>query len=179
MEDDDALVVALRAGDPAAFDAAYERYRARLFTFLLRLSRDRAVAEDLLQETWLRLARHAVHLEPGTPLVRWLFTVARNLYISERRWNLLDRDRLAALRLVPARSVALADDLAIEAEAAQRLDVALGELPLKYREAVLLVAVEALEPAAAAAVLGVAPEALRQRLARGRAMLREALGEGR
>jgi RNA polymerase sigma-70 factor (ECF subfamily) len=77
--DDAALVAGIRSGDTAAFDRAYELYRPRLFAFLLRLSRRRAIAEDLLDETWLRLVAHAGSLRPDTRLAAWLFTVARNL----------------------------------------------------------------------------------------------------
>ena len=49
------LVVRLKKGDVAAFEAIYEAYRPRLFSFLVRLSRRRDLAEDLLEETWLRL----------------------------------------------------------------------------------------------------------------------------
>ena len=52
------LVARLRAGDPGAFDEVYDAYRPRVFAFLLRMTRNRALAEDLLDETWLRLARH-------------------------------------------------------------------------------------------------------------------------
>jgi DNA-directed RNA polymerase specialized sigma24 family protein len=52
-----ALVARLRAGDAAAFDAVHELFNAPLFNFLARLSRRRDVAEDLLEETWLRPRR--------------------------------------------------------------------------------------------------------------------------
>lgn len=169
------LVSRLRAADPAAFDEAYARYRAPLFSFLVRLARTCWLAEDLLQETWLRLARHATDLPSDTSLRPWLFTVARNLFVSQRRWAVLDGDRLRELGLWPkARS-----DSPFEATAAneteRRLESALGRIPIKYREALLLVAVEGLEPAEAAQVLGLRPDALRQRLARARSMLREEL----
>ena len=77
-----ALVDRLRDGDPAAFDAVYEAYRARVFSFLARLARSREVAEDLAEDTWLRLVETAPRLRPDTRLGPWLFTVARNLYYS-------------------------------------------------------------------------------------------------
>ena len=49
-----ALIERLRGGDAAAFDLVYAEYHARLFNFLARLSRRREVAEDLVEETWLR-----------------------------------------------------------------------------------------------------------------------------
>src|SRR5262245_20754758 len=60
-------------------------------------------------------------------------------------------------------------------ELGRRLEAALAELPLAYREALLLVAIEGLKPAEAAQVCGVSGEAMRQRLSRGRAMLAERL----
>src|SRR5262245_55945996 len=77
--DERPLVARLRAGDTDAFDEAYDAYRPRVFAFLLRMSRSRTVAEDLLDEAWLRLVRHAPRLRPDTRLGPWLFTVARNL----------------------------------------------------------------------------------------------------
>ena len=77
-----ALVEGLRGGDARAFDAVYDAYGARLFTFLARLSRRRDLAEDLAEETWLRLVAHAPKLRPDTRLGPWLFAVARNLYLE-------------------------------------------------------------------------------------------------
>jgi RNA polymerase sigma-70 factor (ECF subfamily) len=105
-----ALVDRLRHGDPDAFDAVHDAFNTRLFNFLARLSRRREVAEDLLEETWLRLVARAAQLRPDTQLGPWLFTVARNLYVSYRRSRMLedshaalalDEPALAVLREVP------------------------------------------------------------------------------
>src|SRR5262245_61414829 len=85
-----ALVERLRAGDERAIDEAHAAYHARLFTFLARLARNRDVAEDLLEETWLRLVTHSRKLRTDTQLGPWLFTVARNLYISYCRSRLIE-----------------------------------------------------------------------------------------
>ena len=69
-----ALVSRLRDGDPDAFDAVHDAFNTRLFNFLARLSRRRKVAEDLLEETWLRLVSRAAQLRPDTQLGPWLFT---------------------------------------------------------------------------------------------------------
>src|SRR3954467_8597576 len=92
-----ALVAQLRRGDADAFDAAYAAFNTRLFTFLLRLSRRRDVAEDLLEETWLRLVKSASRLRPDSRLAPWLFTVARNLHVSFRRSRLLEDSVSASL----------------------------------------------------------------------------------
>ena len=72
-DDERALVARVSAGDTGAFDEVRD-YRSRAFAFLLRISRNRALAEDLLDETWLRLVRHATRLLPDTRLGPWLFT---------------------------------------------------------------------------------------------------------
>jgi RNA polymerase sigma-70 factor (ECF subfamily) len=174
---DSELVAALVRGEPAAFDAAYARYRAPVYAFLLRLARRPFLAEDLMQETWLKLARHAVRLRPETNLRAWLFTVARNQFRSYRRWALLDAERLRELGLGGGggASSPFADAAASETE--RRLEAALAALPVKYREVLLLVGVEGLPHEEVAAILGLTGEALRQRLARGRAFVRERLCE--
>lgn len=175
--EDAALVRALRAGEARAFDAAYGRYRSRIFSFLLRLARRRDVAEDLLQETFVRLAKHARTLAEDTVLGAWLFTVARNLWRSHRRWRLLDAERLRELGLWPAASSVTPLALSEATETERRLEAALVALPEMYREVLLLVAVERLEPQRAAEVLGLRADAVRQRLLRARAMLSEALAK--
>src|SRR5512143_1511473 len=92
-----ALVRRLGDGDTAAFDALYDEYCARLYSFLVRLSRRREVAEDLLEETWLRLVKHAGRLTPDTQLGPWLFTVARNLYFSYCRSRAVEDEKVAGL----------------------------------------------------------------------------------
>ncbi len=175
---DAALVRALRQGDVRAFDAVHARFRCRIFSFLVRLARRRDVAEDLLQETFLRLGTHATTLAEDTVLSAWLFTVARNLWRSHRRWRVLDAERLRELGLWPGAAAPVTPlALAEASEAERKLETALVSLPEKYREVLLLVAVEQLEPARAAEVLGLRPDALRQRLGRARAMLAEAWTE--
>jgi RNA polymerase sigma-70 factor (ECF subfamily) len=170
------LVSRLRSGDVAAFDAVYAEYNARLFSFLARLARSRETAEDLLEETWLRLVSHADRLREDTQLGPWLFTVARNLYVSYCRSRMLeDAHAPGMIGLWPSGCHSSPFEETAGHELGRRLEAALAELPLTYREAILLVAVEGLTPSQAAQVCGISGEALRQRLSRGRAMLAERL----
>jgi RNA polymerase sigma-70 factor (ECF subfamily) len=164
------LVARLRQGDAAAFDEIYLVYQPRLYGFVLRLLRRRDLADDLTQETWIRLATHAPRLRPETQLGPWLFTVARNLTLSFRRWARLDagsRQRAHPPTSGPASPL----DLAAASQTEQRLEIALAALPDKHREALLLVAVEGMSHDAAAAVVHLRPDAFRQRLSRARAMI--------
>lgn len=168
-----ALVNRLRDGDPDAFDAVHDAFNTRLFNFLARLSRRREVAEDLLEETWLRLVARAAHLRPDTQLGPWLFTVARNLHASYRRSRLLEDSHAAGLiGLWPSGSPGPSPfEVTAANETSRRIEAAVGALPVAYREALLLVVVEGLRPSEAAAICGVSPEAMRQRLSRARAAL--------
>src|SRR6266850_742735 len=172
-----ALVKRLRNGDADAFDEAYSAFNTCLFTFLLRLSRRRDVAEDLLEETWLRLVKHASRLRPDTRLGPWLFTVARNLHVSFSRSRLLEDSVAASLiaiwpcsleRCSPFEAVA-----ASELEA--RIERALAAMPSASREVLLLVGVAGMNHSDAADVCGITPEALRQRLHRARETLSKVL----
>jgi RNA polymerase sigma-70 factor (ECF subfamily) len=170
-----ALVARLRAGDPDAFDIVHAAFNTRLFNFLARLSQRREVAEDLLEETWLRLVARAPALGADTQLANWLFTVARNLHASYCRARLVEHTH-AAIGLWPYAAPGPSPfETAAASETGRRIESALATLPVAGREALLLVAVEGLSPAEAAQVCGITPEALRQRLSRARAMLAKRL----
>ena len=171
-----ALVTRLRGGDPQAFDEIYAWMRPRVFSFLARMTGRRDVADDLSQEVWLRLARTAPRLAPDTRLAAWLFTVARNLYISHWRAHQVAAQLAGGLLPVPP-SPPSPFEAAAETQTSARVERAIHALPEAYREILLLCAVEGLAPKEAAVVLGISGEAARQRLARARTMIDRALGE--
>jgi len=175
-----ALVARLRDADPGAFDLVYGEYRARLYSFLARMSRSRDIAEDLAEETWLRLVASGARLKPDTRLGPWLFTVARNLYYSYCRSRALDESLAGSLiGLWPGGSPRPSPfEEAAGRELERQVERGLAGLPTPYREALLLVGVEAMSPSEAAEICGLTPEAFRQRLSRARAALDRALGEG-
>ena len=172
-----ALVEQLRRGDEAAFDTVYDAFNLRLFTFLLRLTRRHHVAEDLLEETWLRLVKHAHRLRSDTRLGPWLFTVARNLHVSYVRSRMIEDSTAAGLMALWPFSVERSSPFEATAanELERRIERALASLPAASREVLLLVAVSGLDQSEVADVCGITPEALRQRLHRARAMLARAL----
>ena len=172
-----AVVARLRCGEADAFDEVFAAFNVRLFTFLVRLSRRRDVAEDLLEETWLRLVKHATKLQPDTRLAPWLFTVARNLYVSFNRSRMLEdsatESMMALWPFTPQRTSPF--DVAAASELERRIERALALLPASSREVLLLVGVAGLDHSDAAEICGITPEALRQRLHRARTALSRAL----
>jgi len=174
--DEAALVLGLRSGKGAAFDRAYALHQARVFSFLLRLSGRREVAEDLAEETWIKLAKAAPKLAPDTRLLPFLFTVARNAFVSWRRWAMLDLSRLVMIGFAAddegADSPAVLHERAEEIAALER---GLQKISVASREVLLLVGVEGFEQEEAARILGLEYPALRKRLSRARQELEAAI----
>jgi RNA polymerase sigma factor (sigma-70 family) len=169
---DQETLTLLRRRDPRGFDQAYARYGARLFTFLKRLlgQTERHLAEDLVQQTFLRLAEHGPELRADSDLRAWLYTVARNAFLGQIRARRLTAE-LPSLELVPA-------DYTPDVEARLMLgdvEQALTRLRLEDRELLLLIGGEGLEPLTVSKMLGLEPATLRKRLARARQRLLEEL----
>jgi RNA polymerase sigma factor (sigma-70 family) len=166
-ERDRDAVALLRARKPAGFDWAYAAYRDTLFGFLLRLCGRRSLAEDLFQETWLRLARHGPDLRPDSDLRAWLFTVARNAYHSQLRRQIQEPELSAPLASGGEPELLFSE-----------LEQALLALPADDRELLLLVGVEGFSQDELSRLLGIAAPALRQRVTRARTRLAEVLESG-
>jgi RNA polymerase sigma-70 factor (ECF subfamily) len=76
------LMLAVKAGDRTAFEQLYRRYRDRLYAFLVRYTGDPSSAQDLFQETFLRVFRYRARYEPRAAFATWLYTIARNLFLD-------------------------------------------------------------------------------------------------
>jgi RNA polymerase sigma-70 factor, ECF subfamily len=164
-------VARLREGDETAVEELYFAYRKPIFGFLVRLARDRYLAEDLFQNTWMKISKSAVRLREDTELRAWTFTIARNEYRSYRRWQMVDVSRIF---LLGKEREARVEDGPPELD---HLEKGLASLGASDREVLLLVCAHGVEPEEAAAVLGISHVALRQRLGRARARLKDALAK--
>lgn len=172
------LVERLRKGDSSAFDRVYAAFHPRIFSFLLRLSGRRDTAEDLAQETWLKLAKAAPGLREDTMLAPLLFTIARNSFMSHRRWAMLDLSRIVTLGIEVMAAEPSEPTPETQHERARSmalLENALAQISVGSREILLLVGVEGMDQEEVAKVLGVSYDALRQRLSRARKELSETM----
>jgi RNA polymerase sigma-70 factor (ECF subfamily) len=134
---DDELARARRR-EPEALAALMTRYQHRLYRYLVRMVRDSATAEDLFQQTWLRVIEKIGRYDPQRNFEAWLFAIAHNLAIDHLR-----RHRPASLDDgPPSGRQPVSDPEALErclaAERAQMLQAAMAELPAVYREALSL-----------------------------------------
>src|SRR5258706_107550 len=91
---DEELMLAYRGGDARAFETLYARHRTRLFRFVLRSIKLRAVAEELYQEIWMRLIEARASYSPKARFNTWLYTLAHNRLVDH--WRKLDQHILAA-----------------------------------------------------------------------------------
>src|SRR6188768_889817 len=170
--DQEALML-LERGDIRGFDLAYARYAQPVFGFLVRLSGSRALAEDLFQHTFMRLAEAGPRLRVDSNLRAWLFTVARNAFHSHARAQKVEARADRELSMIqPVIGVGPESNLALA-----ELERALSALGESDRELLLLFGVEGLSHAELAEVLALDPVTVRKRVSRARARLAEALDE--
>ncbi|MCZ7649878.1 MAG: RNA polymerase sigma factor [Thermoanaerobaculia bacterium] len=177
--DDAELMARIREGDRGAFAALVDRYKDSLVSTLARLTGSRDRAEDLAQETFLRLFRGAARYVEQGRLRPFLFRIAVNLARGEER-----RRRRRALLLpfapgaveaeIPSPEPGGEEDL-LARESREQVARAVAELPLRFRLPLVLHEIEGLPYEETAAACGVPVGTAKSRVARARARLRERL----
>lgn len=160
------LLRALADGDTSALGGLYELYGEKIYRYTARMLGNRSDAEDATAETFLRVLRRAGELKADGAFRTWLFRIARNLCIDKmRQHKLLDLP-------VDAHYSGTEEKAALKVTILQ----ALNELPLEYREPLILCDLEDNSAKEAADTLMISVPALKSRLYRGRRALREKLG---
>lgn len=176
QDDDDALlVVRVGEGDPAAYRELVRRHAAPLHQYALRLTRHPTDAEDVVQETFLRLWLHATDYTPSARVTTWLHRIAHNLSVDRLRarkpWEELDEasDAMPSSESQP--------QLLDAKRSAEALHQALDTLPKRQALAIMLVHLHGLSGEEASSVLGVGEAALESLLSRARRALKARLGD--
>jgi RNA polymerase sigma-70 factor, ECF subfamily len=160
------------SGDAAAFRALADLHLSKIMNFAYRMLHDRAEAEDVAQESFLRLWKEAGRFEGKAKVSTWLHTVAHNLCIDRLRRR---REKPMPEAIDEARSSNEPGGLLDRKRTAAVVEEALAQLPERQRAAITLVHYQGLGNIEAAEVLGVEVEAIESLLARGRRALRAAL----
>ncbi len=187
---DESLMLRYRDGDVRAFELLVTRHRKPLYNFILRFVRDSAQAEDVTQETFLRLVKGADAYERQAKFTTWLYTIARNLCVDASRRAkhrkaasldapVGDDDGSAALIDFVPDSGAGVDRQAQSRELAIRMRTAIEALPDEQREIFLLREVADLQFNEIAAVVGCPENTVKSRMRYALEKLREALEEYR
>ena len=159
MASDEELMRAVGQGDEHALASLVERYAARIHAFLTRVTGDRDDADDLLQDTWMRVARGARGFDTARLVRPWLYGIAANLARD------LHRRRAVRLRAVQQGNVG-AGESAPTFRPALRIDMRerLARLPERLREVLLLRYFDGLDEAEMAEALGIPRGTVKSRL---------------
>ncbi len=172
----------LRRGNPEALAGLIAQYQNRLYRYLLRLVRDTATAEDLFQQTWVRVVEKIRHYDPRRSFEAWLFAVARNLAIDHLRRrapeSLDDAGTGAGTEPAGARVASTEPGALTNLLARERVELvaqALAELPVIYRETLALRFEEEMKLEQIAALLAVPLSTVKTRLRRGLELMRHRL----
>ncbi len=176
------LLQAARTGDRAALDRLLDLYQSRVFRFSLRMCRVREDAEDVLQETLLAVARTVREFRGEASVSTWLYTIARSFCIKKRRRSKFAPEAPVSIESEEGREASQLvdrgrrpDEQAQDQELRAALDRAITALAPGYREVLLLRDVEGLPAADVAQILGITEKAVKSRLHRARASVRDAL----
>ena len=168
----------------ATFDTEVLAALPHLLRFARSLARDDALADDLVQETYLRAYRSWATFKPGHDARRWLFTICRNVFLRhrEREERVVDTSgedaQLESLAAVVEHASATRSglgDLLDRIDVAPAIRAALAAVPEVYRTAAILVDVEGESYEGAAEVLGVPVGTVRSRMFRARRLLQQSL----
>jgi RNA polymerase sigma-70 factor, ECF subfamily len=178
------LANGLRRRDPDVLDRLIEQYQQRLYRYLLFLTGDPALAEDLFQETWIRVLERGHQYNANSKFESWLFAIARNLVIDvSRRKKFRSLEELADPEShqpfePPDDHATSALQLLVTRENEQAVQLSLLKIPAYYREVLLLRFHEELGLEEIASVLSAPLSTVKSRLYRGLVALKSALPEG-
>jgi len=181
---DRADMVRLAAGHDPALNDLMERHATPVFYFLCRMLGNEDDANDLAQETFVRVFRSRAKFRPGERFSAWLFTIAANLARNQIRWRTrhpnISMDAETGVAEEPLASTlpaagAAPNEQALAGERIAEVRAAVGRLPPELREAIVLCELEERSVAEAATILNATPKAIESRLYRARRTLREQL----
>jgi RNA polymerase sigma-70 factor (ECF subfamily) len=172
--DEDLMRRVQRRRDEEAFSVLFARYRAPITSYLYRLVGNRAEAESLAQETFLRILQKADRYQYPKRFSTWFYTIARNLatdFLKKKRAVVPDDFHgLSEATLAPY--VSEAEVVAVHEEDLRRLAEAIQGLPLPYREVVVLRALQGLSYREIAEIVGCPESTARSRMDYGLESLR-------
>lgn len=174
--DETELARALLAGETGAFEEFVERFRSKIFRYSWLMCGSPEDAEEVAQETLLKVFRSIDQLREPEHVRSWVFRIARNVCLMERRKSVF-----APTEELPIDDLPLVDDTEgsdmrlLQAELRAVIERAVMELPRTYRSVVLLRDLEGLSTEETAQALDLSIDVVKTRLHRGRAALKQKL----
>ena len=182
METEEAQIArGLRRRDPDLLDALIEQYQHRLLRYLVHMTANRAVAEDLFQEVWVRVLEKG-HLYDGrNRFVTWLMSIGHNVaidYLRKRNPASLDemQDPEEGAPFEPPATGPSPFDEAVAHQQQERFEAALGRISPVFREVLVLRLQEQMKLEEIARMIGIPLSTVKTRIYRGVMALRPLLG---
>ncbi|HEY5952384.1 MAG TPA: RNA polymerase sigma factor [Kofleriaceae bacterium] len=170
-------------GDAAAFRELYALVAPRLLGYLMKMARSRALADDLLQQTFLKVHRARGAYVRGADPMPWIYSIAHRTFIDEARKakravvRVADEDVPEVAAGLDGESAERRDEPRVDPELAREALAALAQLPTQQREAVVLTKLDGKSVAEAAEIAGTSVGAMKVRAHRGYEALRRLLGK--
>jgi len=170
---DKELLARVKANDTTAFSILVDRYKVRLFNLIYRMLRNREEAEDILQETFLRVFKEKERYDPTYSFSTWIYTITLNLCRNElkrkKKFKFFGIDLVGNDRRYAVEGVGNKNCLS------STLERAIASLPVKYRTVFLLREVNQLSYEEMSQSLGIPLGTVKSRVNRARLMLRKEL----
>jgi RNA polymerase sigma-70 factor, ECF subfamily len=163
-----------QAGDASAFPGVYRAISERVYGFLVRSTGNRAIADDLMQEVFLKIHRARASYRPGSPVLPWAFAIARHAAISRAR-SAGRRSRREEVREDLSDAPNPEPEAGVDDARLDLVQAAIDELPGPQREALLLLKVSGLSLKEAAEATGASVGAIKLRAHRAYEAIRSAL----
>lgn len=176
---DAALIEAARRGDARAFERLYRLHSGRVMGLCLRMTRQREIAEDCVQQTFVRAWRNLAAFEGRSAFGTWLHRIAVNEVLTNaRNRGTRQEGTSSAMDDEDADALDRIGDASVAADGGDVMDMeaALASLPQGSRHVVVLQAVYGYSHEEVAEMLGIAVGTCKAQLHRGRKLLRERLG---
>jgi RNA polymerase sigma-70 factor (ECF subfamily) len=184
-EANETLMVRFRGGDPRAFELLLERHQKPIFQFVFRSVGVKAVAEELTQETFLRVIKQKDHYEERARFTTWLYTLARNLCIDHSRrmqhrraksLDAVDEEGHSLLERTADKALSV-ERQAVSEELQKKLRAAIETLPDDQREVFLLREEADLSFKEIAEIVGISENTVKSRMRYALTKLRSLLEE--
>jgi RNA polymerase sigma-70 factor (ECF subfamily) len=165
------LIRELQRGSQSAFAAVYQQFSGGVFAYCLKILADRQLAEDVVQETFLKVQQHAGSIQHNESFRSWIFRIARNEALMQLRKRRLD----GQLNDASVWNEETPHERLITLERAEIVNRLLDSLKREYREVLVLLVYEQMSYAEIAAITGATESSVKSRIFRARREMMEKL----
>ena len=184
FDEDVKLMLDFQSGNNVSFETLLKKYFKRILNFIYRHVGDKALAEDLTQEVFIRVYQNKIKYSPKAQFKTWVYTIARNISINairKRKYNIISLDRTLNVDgeeipvQVEDKKIPRPDEALINSETSKALKKALQLLPERQRTVIVLYRYEGLSYREIGYIMKITEKAVKSLIKRGRENLKNTL----